>query len=67
MARTGVIDVLKKHFVICYINMKLSFVFVCILSVNTKIKYTVYQYILLVCFLSCKKKIHCTELTCKYR
>ena len=27
MARAGVIDVLKKHFVVCYINMKLSFMF----------------------------------------
>ena len=35
MARAGVIDILKKHFVICYINMKLNVMFICILSVNT--------------------------------
>jgi hypothetical protein len=35
MAKAGVIGVLKKHFVIFYINMKLSFMFICILSVNT--------------------------------
>jgi len=42
MARAGVIDVLKKHFVICYINMKLSFMLICILSINTKMKYAIY-------------------------
>jgi len=45
MAIAGVLDVLKKHFVVCYITMKLSFMFICILSVNTKMKCTVYQNI----------------------
>jgi len=56
MARAGVIDVLKKHFVMCYINMKLSFMLICILSINTKMKYTVYQNILWYAFYHIKRK-----------
>lgn len=56
MARAGVMDVLKTLFVICYINMKLSFVLICILSVNAKMKYRVYQNILWYAFYHVKRK-----------
>ena len=60
MAWAGVIDVLEKHNAICYINMKLNFMFICILSVNTKMIYTVYQNILWYAFYHVKRK--CTVL-----
>jgi hypothetical protein len=44
MAIAGVLDVLRKHFVLCYVNMKLSFMFICILSVNTKRKHTLLNW-----------------------